>query len=135
MAASSAGAVKAKIEGGGLSLSAFRDEAPEGQSYPYATIREAISVVGEFNPLSDNPPHVSELVQVDLWQQWRHPTTRAVTESYTLAPALFALLHGTRLPAAPKFTYQVSVESMVRMLERNDNLVHHALTLRIRRAS
>lgn len=135
MAASTAGAIKAKVEAAGLGLAAFRDEAPASQALPYVTIDESISLQPElgFNPLDDAAGHVSEVVQVDLWQQWRDLATRAVTESYTLPGQLIRALHGVRLPASPKLVFECEVSHSIRMLERNDNLVHHAITVRIRR--
>lgn len=135
MAASSSGALKTHIEALGLSLSAFRDEAPKTPPANYVVIREAISVVPEpaFNPRNDTTGHVSELVQVDLIQQWRNPTTNALTESYTLSDALTKGLHGGTLTGAPKGTFSMTVQGARRLLMREDNKVKTALTVRLRR--
>lgn len=140
MAASLAGALKAKIEAAGLGLSAFRDEAPENtdgtaRALPYVTIMEGLSIVpdGHFNPLDDATGHVSELVQVDLWEEWRNQSTRALAESMTKAGQLIRALHGVRLPVAPKLVFQCDVDGSRRLLDRKANRVHTAITVRLRR--
>jgi hypothetical protein len=134
MAATSAGALKAHLEGSGLGLAWFRDEAPEGQALPYGTVRDGISTVPDpdFNPLAGARP-VAELVQVDLWQEWRNQATRTGTENLTKAPAVHAALDGVRLPAAPTLVFQCAVVDSRRILERDDNVVHNVWTVRIRR--
>lgn len=140
MAASAAGALKAKVESAGLGVAAFRDEArerPDGtpQPLPYVTITEGISTIPEshFNPLDDAMGHVSELNTVHLWEEWRNQSTRALVESMTLRNALVRALHGVRLPMAPTLVFQCSVDSAVRLLDRKANRVHTAITVRLRR--
>src|SRR5687768_1064682 len=103
MAASTAGAIKAYIEGLGLGVPAYRDDKPPGQEPDYIEVHEDISTVpdGLFNAFDDPEGHVSELVQVDYYQRRRNPVTGAAVESYTIPDALTKALNGCRLPAAP----------------------------------
>lgn len=134
MAATTANALKSLIEGLGLGLSAYRDEAPEGTARPYVTVTEAIAVAPD--PLEDaQASTVVETATVDLWQTWKDLTTGAVTESYTHAPALYRGIHGKRLNLiGTAITYVVLVSSgPLRLLQPDDNVVHHVLTLDIHR--
>lgn len=135
MSASSSGALKARLEGAGLGLAWFRDEAPAGQAMPYGVIHEGISIVPEamFNAKDDDAGHVSELVQVDVWQEWRSQSSRGLTETPSLKDSVIRALHGALLPTAPKLVFECSVLGSVRMLMRDDNRVKNAITVRIRR--
>ena len=134
MAASLAGAVKAHIEAQSLGIAVFRDSAPDNTEYPYITILEDISTVpdGVFNAYDDPQGHVSELVQVDIWQQSRN-AAKVKVESYTLPDAVMKALHGTLLPTAPKQVSGCQVVSRTRLLEPENNIVHTALTVQVRR--
>lgn len=136
MAASTSGALKALIEAGGLSISAYRDEAPDGSTLPYVTILERIALVpngvdGRYD--RDSGAHSgNETVQVSLWEQWRHPTTKALTESYTLSDALVRLLDGAPLPVAPTHVWGVRFLSSRRLPpELDTNLVQTAITIEV----
>lgn len=134
MAATTAGALKAFIEAGGLGLSAYRDEAADKATLPYVVIHEAIAIVpdgsdGRFD--KDSAHSVREDVQVSLWQRWRATSTGVVGESYTLPDALINLLDGSHLPAAPKHVWGVKFVSSRRLPEKDPNLVQHAMTFKI----
>ena len=136
MAASSSGALKAKIEALGLSLSAYRDNPPEGQALPYVTIHEWISVTTDESGDNGDGATGRELVQVDLWQQYRDPTTKALTESYTLAGDLAQGLHGAQLAnVGDSRVYGCRVRDAVRLLEPDgeNKVVHHAITVELSR--
>lgn len=144
MAATTGGALKALLEAAGLGISVFRDRAPEGRTLvnaagtatPYVTVFEGVSVVPDpaFNSFDDDEHHVIELAQVDVWQQWRDPQTGAVTESYTLPAAVAAALNGARLSAAPTHVSGVVLrDGPRRLLELEENVVHHAITVEVRR--
>lgn len=135
MAASMAGAVKAFAEGLGLGVSFYRDTAPEGESYPYGTIREQIALVPEtaFSQYDDVDGHVRELVQVDLWQQKKDPATGARVEDFTLADRLVNGLRGAQLPDAPYPVSGVEVLGAPRIPDPDANVVHHALTIAVHR--
>lgn len=136
MAATTAGALKALIEGLGLGISAYRDRAPEGAALPYVTIVEGISLVpdGTVTAFEEGgDPGVREVAQVSLWQQYRDPVTNAITESFTLPPALIRGLHGAVLTASPTHAFGCRMVSALRLLEEDENLVHHPITVRIDR--
>lgn len=100
MAATIAGSLKALVESAGLSLQAFRDEAPAGTPLPYVTITEVTAppiLSGDFGDPVNGQPTLAVLAQVDLWQARRDPATGAVAERYGLAAALSRALHG-RVP-------------------------------------
>jgi hypothetical protein len=134
MSATTSGALKTLIEGAGLGLAAYRDDAPERAPLPYVTILEHIAVVpsGSDNRYDTGagPHSFDETVQVSLWEEWR---TRAGAkgESYTLRDALIRLLDGARLPTAPTHVWGVRFMSARRLVEEDTNLVQTALTLEI----
>ncbi len=135
MAATSSGALKALIEGGGLGLAAYRDAAPEGASPPYVIIHEAISVVpspsnARYDRAGTSPTGI-ETVQVSLWQRWRKPVDGTVGESYSLPDALADLIDGASLTTAPTHVWGVRFISSVRFVDREQDLTHHALTVEL----
>lgn len=132
MAATTAGAVKALIETFGLAVPVYRDTAPDGQAAPYITVSEAVAVTVE--PSGDfggGDTYVTELAQVDVWQPTRNPDM-TVGESYTLTPTLLRGLQGGLLNA-PTHVYGMSVDSHLRLVERDTNITHTAITVRLRR--
>jgi hypothetical protein len=136
MAATTAGALKALIEGAGLSLSAYRDEAKDTATLPFVAIIEQIALVPDgVDPQVEGSPTDPiagrETVQVSLWQQWRDPTTNAITESYTLPTSLQRVLKGARLATSPTRTWGVVFLSSRRILERETNRVQHAMTVEV----
>jgi len=140
MAASTSGALKAYIEAAGLSLAGYRDEAPDGASLPYTTILEAIALVPDpaDNAYNGEAHAGRETVQVSLWQQWRNPSTKAITESYSLPGALVRALNGAVLAtsgsgAPPTHVWGLRVVSMVRIPEHDNNRIQHAITLEVLR--
>src|SRR5437660_11211431 len=96
MAATTSGALKARIESLGLGLAAYRDQAPAGTVRPYVTITEEVTLVADASE-DGHADTVVETTQVDLWQDWHNLTTGAVAESYTLAAALRRGIDGSRL--------------------------------------
>lgn len=129
MSATTSGALKAHIEGLGLNMPAYRDRPPAEAAYPHVTIHEAIVITRERSGDQGDPnAHraVTELAQVDLWQ-------KVGAESYTLPEALIAGIDGAQLPTAPQRVYGCTVDSMTRLLEIETQLVHHAITVRLRR--
>lgn len=148
MAATTAGALKAYIEGLGLGLVAYRDAAPSrpdpsgrripSAAFPFVTVREAIALaLNADGDLSDPAATVSgrELVQVDLWQSWRDAGGKATVESATLPAALAKRLRGARLvPVGTSVVYGITGVSVARLLEEESNVVHHAITCTVHRA-
>lgn len=122
------------IEGLGLSLPAFRDLAPKGQSYPYAAIQEGIAIDPEptANVFSGDRG-VVETAQVTLWDQLQSPKSNAQTESYSLPDALHVALNGARLPMAPKKVYGLKVVGRARIPNRDTGVVQHVYTVQVKR--
>lgn len=135
IAATTAGALKAHLEAQGLGISVYRDLAAPTVARPYLTVQEGVSITPDVFPQWDDPEeHVSELAQVDVWQDARNQTTNAVTESYTLVDAVHRALAGVSLTATrtgrPAYC---TVVGRVRLFERDQNLIHDAITVRVRR--
>ncbi len=121
MAATTSGALKAKIEGLGLSLAAYRDQAAEAATLPYVVVREAISMTPD--PLEDGQLTTgAEQVQVDLFEQLG-------SENYTLAPGIAAGLHGQRLASIgsspAKVVYVCLVRNRTRVVDLQFSQVRH----------
>jgi hypothetical protein len=132
LSASSAGAVKTLVESLGLGLAAYRDAPPEDTALPYVTVVEAIALTPDDSGDDGEGATCRELVQVDLWQKWRNDD-KSLAESYSLADGLARGLHGGALNTAPTRAYGVRVQSVVRLVERDQNTVHHAITVEITR--
>lgn len=135
MSATTAGALKAFLEGLGLGIEAHRDIAPSAATLPYVTIREQVSMEPEiaFNQASDEDGHVREQVQLDLWQQWRDPSTKAKTEDPELPDAVVDALRNVVLETSPTRSMPIRVTSCIRLFEQDANLVHHAITVEVPR--
>lgn len=135
MSATTGAAFKALIEAGGLGVSVYRDQAPPRTALPYVTVSEAIVVTAEpaFNPRDDPEHHVAEQVQIDVWQQYRNPTTNAVTESFTLPDAVCALVSGGRLTTLPTYGGHTRMLGRTRLFEDEGTVVHDAITAEVRR--
>lgn len=135
MAASISGSLKALIEAAGLGLAVFRDDAGSAATgTAWVTVAEALSVTRDRLGDEGAADALTELVQVDLWQPWRQdPVTGGPAEDYDLADQLFSVLHGAQLSDAPVLVRSCTVDSVVRLVERESNLVHHAFTVRLRR--
>jgi len=136
--ASTAGALKTLVESAGLGITAFRDRPvdelginADGTLKPYVTIHEELALVPDAGAEEDPDGTGKETAQLDLWQSWRVPATGAVAESYTLPRRLHAALKGAQLPSAPDRVYSVIVRNRIRLVERDENIVHHAYTLEI----
>jgi hypothetical protein len=128
-------AVKALLEAQSLGVPIYRDFAPDGHAKPYITITEEISLTveqsGDYGD-SSVTQYGTELVQVDIWQALRNANDTG-SESYSLKPAVLKALNGARLTAAPTHVYGCTVDSSVRLVERDTNTIHHAITVRLRR--
>lgn len=135
MSANTANAIKALIESLGLGVSVYRDRAPNIAVVPYVTVIEAISVTADsrFNSFDDPEHHVVELAQIDVWQPWRDASGNNVIEDYPLVDAIIVGLDGARLPDAPNHVAGTRLAGMVRDLEHAKNIVHHAITVEVRR--
>lgn len=138
MADTLTGAIKevvdeAELLGEDTVLPVLRDDGGKAAlSPPYITVSEGIVITPD--RLGDNGASdpVTELVQVDLWQRWRN-ADQTSGEASGLAAALELLLDGASFDDPPTHVRACTVDSVVRLVERDSNVVHHALTLRIRR--
>lgn len=130
MSATISGALKARIEALSLGIPAYRDQAPTQQNPPFAVIHEGVSTVRDTD--QGDAHAATELVQVDLFQTWRDDTG-ALVESAALTQSLITGLHGSALSTAPKRVYGCLFDSSQRFVELDTNLVHEAISLRLRR--
>lgn len=135
MSNSTGAALKALLEGASLGLAVYRDQAPEKFTYPYATVSESISVVDEeaFNAWTDPLGHVREEVDIDLWQEWRNPKTKAMVEDPALADEVYQVLRAASLPTAPTYVAGLTVTGVRRLFEPENNVVHHVISCEVRR--
>lgn len=133
MSATTGGAIKTLIEGAGLSISAFRERAPEGTAFPYVSIQEAIDLVVDRGGDNGDGTTCTEVVQVDVWQQKRNPTTQAMTENYTLPGGVIRALHGKTLLTSPTKTYGLRVVGAPRVPDTDSNILHDAITVEVKR--
>ena len=133
MPASLAGVLKAHLETLGLGVAVHRDRAPEDTEYPYITVREGISKTPERAfPAHDDPEkHISELVQVDVWQAKKNAAGRV--ENLELGDRVVAALHGVVLTDAPFPISDVTLVGSVRVPDPDANVVHEAITVRVKR--
>lgn len=140
MAATTAGAIKAFVEGLGLGVPVFRDGPRPGQTEPYIVVTEAVSIGpdpagnGDYGDPSA-PLQIVEIATVDLVQRARVKTTAGLTrnaERYGLAEALAHALNSATLPAHPARITAVRVQDIDR-IPIADNTIRHSLTLAIHR--
>lgn len=128
MAATTAGALKAKIESLGLSISAYRDQPPPGQSLPLVVIQESIATTPD--PLEDGVLTTGvEMVQVDLHEA-------IGSENYALAPGIIAGLHGARLTSVgTKLVYVCLVRNRIRTVDTTiePNQIRHTIDVDVLR--
>lgn len=137
MSASTGGAVKAYLEGRNLGVPWFRDRPRKDTPYPFGTVTEELSLT-----VVQRADAAAELVQVDLWQLARHPAgtirngvdvSGRLAEDSALVRRLQGALRRAALMTAPTLTYRATLEGSVRLPEPDNNLVHHALTVRVHR--
>jgi hypothetical protein len=137
VSATTSGAVKAWLEAQGLGVAVYRDAAPNDRPapLPYITVSEAVALTPDADGDSGDQTTrhtVTEIAQVDVWQTWR-TSQGSVAEDYTLPPSVLRALDGASLPNAPGRVYGCRVTSMVRLLEPDTNVVHHAVTVTVNR--
>jgi hypothetical protein len=126
MAATTAGALKAKIESLGLGISAYRDQPPAGQAKPYVSIQESIAMT----PDSLEDGHLTtgaELVQVEVYE-----TLGA--EDYALLQGITAGLHGARLASiGTKLVYAALVRNVIRDVDLQNTQIRHIIDVDVLR--
>ena len=128
------------VEAQGFGVSVYRDQAPPEKTLPYVTVMEDIAMVPDptsapFDHSAD-PPWFRETAQVDVWQQWQQKsgTARTLVEDTTLARKVALSLHGATLGLiGSSRVWGVQVTNMLRLLDKDENVVHHSITLEIHR--
>lgn len=140
MAATTSGALKARIESLGYGVPVFRDGPRPGQDYPYVVVTEGVSMGldgqanGDFGD-PDREMNIIEIATVDLVERGRAKTGATTTknvERYGLGEALAHALHGCSLPAHPAKVHGVIVQGVDR-IPLVDNVVRHSIAVRIHR--
>lgn len=140
MAATTSGAIKARLESLAFGVPVFRDGPREGQAEPYIVVQEGMpagidtTANGDFGD-PDAEINIIETVTVDLVQRARAKTGAATaknTERYGLAEAIAHALHGCTLPAHPAKVTAVRVTGIDR-IPISDNRVRHSIDVQIRR--
>lgn len=139
MSASLAGAIKAYLETQGLGIGFHRDKAPtlqdgEPYPYPYGTINEGVSRTPsrQFNQYDDPEGHITELVDVHIWQAKKH-ADGFLAEDSSLPDRTELALRGARLTTAPFQVDGVRVVGSVRVPDPDANVVHDAITVAVDR--
>ncbi|MEV0915425.1 hypothetical protein AB0I93_14290 [Streptomyces sp. NPDC049967] len=140
MAATTSGAIKARIESLALGVPVFRDGPREGQACPFVVVTEALSTGMDSGGNGDfgDPAAVLSIVEkvaVDLVQNARTKATAATApnaERYGLAETIAHQLHGRPLPAHPAKVTAVRVVDLDRF-PISDNRVRTSITVEIHR--
>lgn len=140
MAATTSGAIKARLESLAFGVPVFRDGPREGQDEPYIVVQEGMpagldtTATGDFGD-PNAEVNIIETITVDLVQRARVKTgarTTKNTERYGLAEAIAHALHGCALPAHPAPVHAVRVQDIDR-IPIADNRVRHSITVQVRR--
>jgi hypothetical protein len=139
MAATTSGAIKARLEGLQFGVPVFRDGPREGQACPFIVVTEALGISmdtgnGDFgDPAAELT--IVEKASVDLIETARARATAGTaraTERYGLAEAIAHALHGHALPAHPAKVTAVRVVDLDRFPIK-DNRVRTSITVEIHR--
>lgn len=140
MAATTSGAIKARLEALGSGVPVFRDGPRPGQAEPYIVVTEGVSTGldtrgnGDFgDPAAEI--QITEIVTVDLIQRARTKTGAATArnaERYGLAEVIAHALHGCTLPDHPAPVHAVRVQDIDR-IPIADNVVRHSITVAVHR--
>jgi hypothetical protein len=131
------GALKPIIEAAVPTVTVYRGEAPEGAAMPHVVIRERISLVpranGDFGKASAER-WAAEEIQVDVWQQFRTPSTLAIVEDPDLADGVWKALHGAVIgAAAPTQVMGVRVTGSRRLPDPDPNVRRDVLSVTVER--
>lgn len=148
MSNSTATAIKAYLEGAGVGVPVLPGYLRQTAQYPCVTVDEQIGLTSDptFNQFDDSRGHVTELVQVDVWQhRWNPQNLREVIEDYTLPDTVLRLLKGAGLSTAPtrvfgvrvldsrRLPYEVVPSKKPGVAPTVANVVHHTITVEVRR--
>ncbi|MEU0157935.1 hypothetical protein ABZ154_03580 [Streptomyces sp. NPDC006261] len=139
MAATTSGAIKARLESLAFGVPVFRDGPRDGQDPPFVVVTKALSVGmdtanGDFGD-PDAELTIVEKVAVDLVETARTKATAGTAkavERYGLAESIAHALHGHPLPAHPAKVTAVRVTDIDRFPIK-DNRIRTSITVQIHR--
>lgn len=140
MTMTSSGVLKQIIESAGLHVVAYRDERAKEARPTCVTIDEDVATSTELHGDTGDPNGhhgESEQLFVHLWQPYKDQNGKP-TEDYLLARKLAHALR-TAAPAtygpddAPTRVYGLLIAGRARLIERDANVVHHTITVTMRR--
>lgn len=107
----------------GVGTKIYRDLAPPGTAYPYITyvdqMNNSIAMRGDGKVLARR-----YMMQVDIWQK-RPDEDQAIIDEVT------AVLEAVELTGTDKQNFECRLMDIQRIVEFEDDVVHHALTLDI----
>lgn len=133
MSATLAGALKAHIEAGGLSLQCFRDKPPPKTPLPYAVILEGVGRDTEPSGDFGDPAATLEWreeVQIDVWQAAVALDTGARTERYDLPGEVVKRLHGATIGnVGDGRVYPLRVTATRRLPDPDSNLIRDTISV------
>lgn len=140
-----AGAIRALLIAKNVTIPIYHNAPPNekpGATVP-AVLKPYVTITGPISTTPDGDEdggagnggtsYVVDLHQIDLWDYWREVDGNGKKENYALAPAIHRALAGAALDAAPTRVYGMSVRNVIRLEERDANIVHTAFTLALRR--
>ena len=101
----------------------YKDLAPPSTAYPYITYADSLA---DRSALTGNGKIMARnnMVQVDLWQ-------KRPQESSDITDALIESLEDATLTGSDKTIFRCRLVDVRRIVEFDDDKVHHALTLNI----
>lgn len=130
MANTFAGALQTYLTDKGFNLPVSQDIS-DGSEIPYITVMENVVSVPYLD--GDNRLNkVAETMQINLWQEWRD-SSGAVIENRFLADTLLNLLHCARIETDVKKIFAIIVESQLRVIEEENNLIQNVFTIVVKR--
>jgi hypothetical protein len=109
---------------GQVNARVWADDAPTGPTFPYVTMDDAISTVPDVKGDGATIMLVRQ-VQVNLWE-------RLADEDPLLGPSLHVYLDGRKVVVGGHTVCRLAVDSTARLVEKDDNIAHRALTISVR---
>lgn len=139
-AMTSSGALKTLLEGAKCGVAVYRDAIPKQAAMPCITVDENVATSTErHGDTGDVNGHHGESEQlfVHLWELWRDEAGKPA-ERYELIRQAKAtirnapgMLYGP--DDAPVRVYGLTIAGHVRIVEEEANVVHHTITVTMRR--
>lgn len=123
-----AAALRAEIVGcdiPGITTKVYRDLAPPTTQYPYVTyadhLNDRVALTGDKKVLARN-----YMVQVDLWEKRTEETESTLT-------TIVGCLENTTLVGTDNKVFRCRLVDTQRIIQFDDDVVHHAISLNIYR--